>query len=462
MKLQNLTQAREYIYQFIPEGNKKLFPGELGLERTKVFCEMLDNPQEKIKTIHIAGTSGKGSTAYLTSILLREAGFKVGLIVKPHIFDIRERYQINNELISETNFLKYLNQMIPVIDKLRQSEYSVPTYAEINAVLAFLIFAQEKVDYGVIETYLGGALDCTNVINRVDKLSVLARIGFDHTKILGNTLSAIAAQKAGIIQKNNQVIALSQNEKINNVFKKFAKEKDARIDFIKKGTTYKNIKQDIKGISFDFKNILIQEKVKLNLESNKSEAIKINLSLLGEFQAENAALALSSVIHLSKRDHFTLSKDVINNAFNNAHFFGRMEVREFNCKKVIFDGAHNPQKMRAFIKSLESLYPNRKFNFLIAIMSGKDISEMLNLIIPNAKHITLSTFFADHQDWVRKGTSVKMLEELVKKKGFKAIDSSNDQVKAFKQALENTDDILIVTGSLYFIGELYRQLDLNN
>jgi len=300
MKVLTFQQAENYLNQYIGKGFKYIFQGEAGLERVKKFYKLLGNPQEKIKIIHVAGTSGKSSTCYLISSLLASQGFKVALTLSPHLVDVCERVQINNKKISKKEFVFYLNKIIPFIN-------GPLSYFEIMVGLAFYVFADKKVDYAVIETGLGGLYDSTNVISRSDKLSVITKIGLDHTNVLGKTIDKIAFQKAMIINKNSQAISIYQNPKVEKIIREVVEKKQAKIIFANKNN-YK-------------------------------------LNLIGDYQKENASLALAAVSYLSQRDGFKLNNEKIKKIFDTANFPGRFDVKKIENKTIIFDGAHNPQKM---------------------------------------------------------------------------------------------------------------------
>lgn len=250
--IDSFAKAKKYLFDHIPTASPQKFPGELGLKRTKYLLQLIGNPQEKIKIIHVAGTSGKGSVCFYISRLLQTSGFKVGLHISPHLVDVRERCQINNKLIDEKTFYQSLNKIVPYVDQVTKSKYGKPTYFEILVALVFSIFSQRKVDYAVIETGLGGLLDGTNVVSRKDKLCVLTKIGFDHMTILGNTLTQIARQKAGIIQKNNQVISINQQTSVKKVIEKKAKTTGSQLLFIKKGINFEKIAPFKNGLIYDF------------------------------------------------------------------------------------------------------------------------------------------------------------------------------------------------------------------
>ena len=419
LKIKNFSEAQQFLALHIPRNSQTKFPGELGLKRAKYFLQLLGRPQEKLKIIHVAGTSGKGSTCYLISSLLNAHGFRVGLHQSPHLTDVKERFQINNNIISEKEFIYYLNEIIPIINLVGKTFHGPLTYFEILIGLAYLIFYEKKVDYVVMETGLGGWYDATNVVERPDKLAVFTKIGLDHTNILGKTIGEIAFQKAMIINKNSQAILIDQERSVKKVFEKVAKERKAELHFIH-------------SLSFNY-----------------------SLSLIGEYQKENAGLALAVVNFLSRRDGFLINKKQVRKVFDNAHFPGRFDVRKVSGITVIFDGAHNPQKMSAFINTLIKKYPGKKFNFLIAFKSGKDYKEMLKIIVPFADSIILTGFHTENQDMVNLSEKPSTVGQQLKKIGFKNFEI-NLSLKEAWQTILNKEEPIVVTGSLYLIGEIYR------
>ncbi len=428
MKIHNFKQAEFFLSQHIPKTSQTTFPGELGLNRAKYFLKLLGNPQEKLKIIHVAGTSGKGSTCYLISSLLTSQGFKVGLHQSPHLTDVTERFQINEKIISKTEFIFYLNKITPIIKMVGKTFHGTLTYFEILVGLAYLIFYEKKVNYAVIETGLGGKYDGTNVVSRTDKLSVLTKIGLDHTNILGETIEEITFQKAMIINEKSQAISIDQDQKAEKIIKEVAEKKKAKLYFMSFPRRRESMDPLLRG------------------DDNVLEIIK-NLNLFGDYQKENANLALAAVNYLSQRDGFKLNKEKVGAVFQTAHFPGRFDIRKINGKTIIFDGAHNPQKMNAFIDSLVKKFPNKKFNFLIAFKKGKDYLDMLRIIVPWADSIVLTSFFTENQDMIN--VSVDPAEI---KLNAKIIP---DLKKSWKFIL-NKKGLIVVTGSLYLIGEIFK------
>ncbi len=445
MKIQNFDEALNYLFNAIPQGSQQQFPGELGLKRAKQLLMLLDSPQEKMKVIHIAGTSGKGSTAYLTSALLVGMGKKVGLHLSPHILDIRERAQINNELVSKKVFVQYLNEIIPAVEKLTQTSFGKPTYFEILVALAFYIFYKEKVEYAVIETGMGGLLDGTNIVQNPNKVAVITRIGMDHTAILGNTLAAITKQKAGIIQTKNTVFAIQQSPAVLHVLKQTVKEKGGALMVVESKKHYKHVSFSEQGTFFDF-----------SFEGSSFK--KLHLSLIGAYQAENAALALATVLHISKRDNLTITEPTIRDALEQVHIPARTDLRSYHTKKIILDGAHNPQKVSGLVTTLKTLYPDKKMTFVIAFKKGKEYKKMLSLLTPLAEKIIITGFFSEKQDLVHLSEDPEKLKKILFSLGFVNVVVADSIPKAIDQAEKSSSEIVIFTGSLYFCAEVYQFL----
>jgi len=421
MKLRTFAQAEQFLTLYIPKNSQQKFSGELGLKRTKYFLHLLGDPQNKLKVVHIAGTSGKGSTCYLISSLLYAHGFKVGFHQSPHLTDVRERFQINNKIISKKEFIFYLKKIIPIINTVGQTSYGSLTYFEILIGLAFVIFFEKKVDYAVIETGMGGWYDGTNVVDRRDKVTVLTKIGYDHMEILGKTLPEIAFQKAMIINNNSQVISIYQQPSAKKIIQQVAEKKQAKVFFVGKNNR------------FSFK-----------------------LNLIGDYQRENAGLALAAVNFLGQRDEFIILQENVKKVFEKAHFPGRFDIRKIKGKTVVFDGAHNPQKMEAFTNALKEKYPKRKFHFLIAFKKGKDYQSMLRHLVPLASKITITSFFVDSQELIQLSENPEAIRESLEKMRFRNYRIINQPEKAFKLALEMKKEIVVITGSLYLLGEIYR------
>lgn len=448
--IDSFAKAKKYLFAHIPTVSPQRFPGELGLKREKHLLQLIGNPQEKLKVIHIAGTSGKGSVCFYISQLLQASGFKVGLHISPHLVNVRERCQINNKFIDEKTFYQSLNKIVPFVDQVTQSKYGKPTYFEILVTLVFSIFSQQKVDYAVIETGLGGLLDGTNVVSRKDKLCVLTKIGFDHMAILGKTLSQIARQKAGIIQKDNQVISIDQSISVKKVFEKKVITTGSQLIFIKKNVNFKNAVMTPTGLFFAW-------------YFSGKQIKKIFINTKAFYQAENSSLALTALYLLSQRDHFVFDETKIRRALQKPSFHGRMEIVNKNGVEIILDGAHNPQKMKAFLFSLQKLYPRKKYNFLISFKKDKDYGQMLKLIIPHAKKIFITDFAVDNQELIQISQDPVVIGQTLRRLGFKNYKVIKNPKKAVFYLLQKKPfdfaqgkQDFVITGSLYLLSSIYN------
>jgi len=441
----SLKEVEKFLFDQIPSYPKK-FPGELGLSRTKHLMGLLGNPQEKLKVIHIAGTSGKGSTAYFMSHLLNHSGFKVGLTLSPHLVDVRERFQIDGNLLPEKKVVAYFNDFLPVFNKMRDTQFGTPTYFEIVQAVAYMIFEKEKVNYAVVETGMGGTYDATNVVKNPEKICLITKIGLDHTKILGANTHDIAEQKAGIIQKGNVVFTIDQRPKVISVFTRTCAQKQAKLFQIKREINYTNAKILEDGITFDF----------------KFDDIVINnlfVSVYAFYQIQNVSLAFSAFIYLVKRDQIPFDVEKVREALKKSYFPGRFDKKKIKGKTLVIDGAHNPQKMRAFLDSLVKVFPGKKYNFVIAFKKGKDYKKMLLQIRPLAAKIYITSFFVQSDTKENLSMEEALIAKSLKKLGFDDTILEHNPAKCLKLALNGAGNLpTIVTGSLYLVGETYKAL----
>jgi dihydrofolate synthase / folylpolyglutamate synthase len=268
MKIDSISSAEKILQEYIPKVS--IYSGDnMTLDRMWPLLEALNNPQDKLKVIHVAGTSGKTSTSYYIAQQLIKSGKKIGLTVSPHVDKITERVQINGKPVSDKRFCKDLGIFLDLVSKSGVS----PSYFELLIAFVYWVFDKEAVDYAVIETGMGGLLDGTNVAQREDKVCVITDIGFDHMHILGNTLSEIAQQKAGIIHNNNSVYAYDQNTEIDNTIRTRSQEMSAHLK------------------TFNF----------TELEGLKTEVV----AALPDFQKRNWLLAEEVTKSIANRDNFT-------------------------------------------------------------------------------------------------------------------------------------------------------------
>lgn len=413
-------QALEKIHSLDAFGSRP------GLERIKKFLNILGNPQNKLKFIHIAGTNGKGSTCSLISSVLTQAGYKTGLFISPYITDFCERIQTNGKPVSHQILADAVEKTFPILLKLREEDCIITEFEYVMA-LEFYIHSREKCDIVVLETGLGGLLDCTNVI-LPPLASVLTTIGLDHTAILGETIEEITTQKCGIIKNNSSVVTSAQEPEVMRIIEKTADKNNCDI-YKSEDIKLEIISQDINATKFIYKGA------------------EINLSLVGDHQIENAKTALSVIEVLQK--NYSISLEDIAKGFNKATNPARFEV--LNEKPVvILDGAHNPNGIEALKKAIDRYVKTEKIVAVMGMLGDKDSKSSLEMLsgcfdkvftvsINNPRSLSGEELADLCQEYFMKVESCKSVEN--------AFDKAFDLAKKEKATV-------IICGSLYLAGEI--------
>ena len=419
-------EAMKYITEV---GN---FGSNYGLERTHKLLEYLGNPEKDLKLIHIAGTNGKGSTTSMITEILIGAGYKVGMYTSPFIEEFEERIQINGENIPKEKLAQLITKIKYAVDKVIEEGYNHPTEFEIITVLMFLYFATEEVDFAVVEVGLGGRLDSTNVITPI--LSVITSISFDHTNLLGNTLEEIAAEKAGIIKSCIPTVIYPQEEMAERVISSKCQELDSKL--------YKINKEDAKLI-----NIIKEDKIYQQVKVKLDDEYDVKLPLLGEHQILNLAVALKA-LEVIKDKAPKLNRESIVKSLATVRWNGRLEIMS-NSPYVVIDGAHNIQGITQLDKNIKKYFEYKDMYLILGILADKDVEDMVNVITPKAKKV-----FTVTPNSMRAETAEELLEEV--KKYNESCEAYNDYKNAFEDALKlcKKDDLLLISGSLYMIGEM--------
>jgi dihydrofolate synthase/folylpolyglutamate synthase len=408
--LTSIEQAEAFLLSYSPEKQS----GETyTLGRMRALMERLGNPQNHIPTIHIAGTSGKTSTAYFIRGLLEAHGQKTGLTSSPHITSIAERVQVGGKPLDDETFVSYLNEFIATI---KQWSDITPTYFELLTAFAFWVFKRESVDYMIIEVGLGGLLDATNVIES-DKVCVITPIGLDHTEILGSTIAEIAAQKAGIITKRAHVFSAQQENEAGGVIQTTCKSRDAKL------------------------------KVVLTVVSEFVEAPL--------FQQTNFSLAAVTVQYIAERDRLP---NINNEAFAqviNQTPPGRFEVYNVGDKTVIIDGAHNPQKLQAFVQSLR-LRHNEPISWLVGFVSAPEekVISCLEELKNDSDEYTFTDFSVGQDIKGRKSVPAQQVESLMEPVIGRPSAVIVNPKQALNELLLSKKRTVVVTGSLYLVAQL--------
>lgn len=408
------------------------FGSNYGLKRTFRLLELLGNPQNKIKLIHIAGTNGKGSTTAMISKILMGNGYKVGMYTSPFLEEFEERIQINRVNIPKEKLANLMDELKIAVDKVIEEGYNHPTEFEIITCLMFLYFYKENIDFGVIEVGLGGRLDSTNVITPI--LSIITSISYDHTNILGNTLTKISREKSGIIKECVPVVIFPQEEEVLKVIKSKCKELNAPLHIINE-------------IDSELIEILQEEKPyqKVKIKGIKGK-YNIKLPLLGEHQILNLSLAIKAIELLEKNKKVKISKEILEKSLEDVCWNGRLEVMK-KSPLVVLDGAHNIQGITTLKQNIEKYFKYKNIYLILGILADKDVEEMIKVITPMAKEV-----YAVTPNSIRAELAEDLKNEVLK---------YNENCIAFEKyeyalnkALEiaKEDDIIVACGSLYMVG----------
>lgn len=414
--------------------SRKKFGTRPGLTRIERLLECCGQPQKRFPMIHVAGTNGKGSTVSYLRALLQEKGLDVGTFTSPYIEQFHERIQCNQTFISDEDLVAIVNELYPFVLEMDQEEtFAGLTEFEILTACAFLYFAKQKVDVAVIEVGLGGLYDSTNVIDPM--VSVITTIGMDHMDILGDTLEAIAHQKAGIIKKETPVVIGNIKEPALSVIKQTAQTLHAPC-FVFEETfevVYQH-KDPTWGEWFTFYD-----------EAGRIEDVYI--PLIGRHQVENAGVALKAFLTYCERMHLPVLAKEIRQGFKRAYWPARME-RLHDQPLILADGAHNEHAMARLVETIRLDYPKRKFYVLFSALETKPIEGMLAQLLEIPKiEILLTTF-----DFPK---ALVLKEQLLAQAPQQLALVSLWQV-GLGELLEKmeADDVLLITGSLYFVSEV--------
>jgi len=418
----NYKETIEYIH------STQKFGSILGLDRITMLLEHLGNPQKELKFVHIAGTNGKGSTAAFINSILCEAGYKVGIFTSPSIHRFSERIKINENEISEEDIVRITNIVKEKISMMIKDGMTSPTEFELVTALAMQYFFEQCCDIIILEVGMGGRLDSTNIID-TPEVAVITTIDFDHIDVLGNTLSKIALEKAGIIKENCDVVLYSQESFIERVFEDECKERNAKLS-----------KVDFSSLVSLSSDTVMQE---FDFEGYKS----LKISLMGNHQKKNAAVAVKTAEILRKKG-FEITEDAITKGLSKAKWAGRFEVVN-NVPMVVVDGAHNIQGVKILSENLIKYFPGKKITFIAGVLADKDYRTMMKFIIPIAHKVITVT-----PDSSRALSADKLAFFL--KAYHKNVFVGEKVHKAIMMSLNSCskDEIICAFGSLYYVGEV--------
>ena len=435
-RITNFSAAQKWLYDHVDHERMRIVPYNertFNLEKMEKLLDKLGNPHKLIKTIHIAGTKGKGSTCAMVTAMLANCGYAVGQYTSPHLVDLRERIAINDQIITHAD----LTELFKTIAQAEEDIKETLSFFEILTATAFRYFADQAIDVAVIETGLGGRLDSTNVVQPL--VTAITQISSDHTNILGKDLASIAKEKAGIFKKNVPAISAPQDQNVAAMLDQVAEEQ---------GTKLEMTGRDI-DFSFRFEaNKELGPHSRVCIASSTSKFEHFAVPLKGEQQALNCGLALS-IIDKLKNYGFNLPEEKIVNGLAKTTIAGRME-QVLRDPRVIIDGAHNAASIKSLIRALGAHIPYDSLILIFGCGQDKDIPGMLKEISLGADKVIFTRAKANP----RAKDPEELLTEFSEVAGKMAQVAPNlkDSLRLAGRAVSR-EDIVVITGSFYLAGE---------
>ncbi len=417
-------ECLDYMFAHLPMYHRVgqvAYKKDLG--NIKALCERLGNPQDQLRCIHVAGTNGKGTVSHLLAFALQQQGFKTGLYTSPHYQDFRERIKVDGHYIEKSFVRKFIADHQKAIEEIQ------PSFFEITVAMAFAYFVWRKTDYAIIEVGLGGRLDSTNIITPL--LSVITNISLDHTDMLGNTLEAIAVEKAGIIKRGIEVLIGERQEETTAVFERIAKEKEAPLVYADQVLTVVP-----KG----------DEKIRIDWKNGKS--LEFQTQLTSPYQLKNIATAFAAMTLLTQKINLDFEKvrSQMDQFEQKVRYMGRWQVISRN-PLVVADSAHNEGGLKYVFEKINSL-PHQRLHIVTGMVNDKKTELVLHLYPKTAIY-----YFAKAR--IPRGKPAEMLRDEAAKEGLmgKAYTSTK---KALAAALKkaNREDIILITGSIFTVAEV--------
>jgi dihydrofolate synthase/folylpolyglutamate synthase len=407
------SEAVQFLY------NLRLFGAKFGLENTFKLAARAGNPQNQLRFIHVAGTNGKGSTCAMLESIYRAAGLRVGLFTSPHLVSFRERIQVNRELISKNEVIRLVEALQPMLKEFHNDHH--PTFFEVVTVMALKFFAEQKCDLVIWETGLGGRLDATNIVTPL--ASVITNIAFDHQQWLGDTLAKIAAEKAGIIKPSVPVITAADEPEALTMIEKTAREKNAPL-------------------------IKVAQASRLHAAAGTAA-----LPLPGDHQRLNAALALAVVETLQSK--IPANDSAIRTGLETVNWPGRLQlVQTQSGQNILLDGAHNVAGAKALLSALGENYPTARRTLILGVLQDKDWPQICRTLATLAARIFTVPVASERAAGARElAAACRAANPAVE------IAACDSLCRALDQAAN--DRFVVVTGSLYLVGEALELLGLS-
>jgi dihydrofolate synthase/folylpolyglutamate synthase len=432
-------QTIDYLYEQLPQFSKQ---GAAAIKKDLVnitkLCEALGDPYKKFRSVHIAGTNGKGSTSHMMAAILQQSGYRVGLYTSPHLIDFRERIRINGQQVEKEWVVNFVEKHSKLIEQVQ------PSFFEITVAMAFTAFAEQEVDFAIIETGLGGRLDSTNIIEPV--LSVITNISLDHTDLLGNTLEEIAAEKAGIIKHKVPVVIGQQHPQTEQIFFQQSIHKQSTLYYADAQWDLVRVKQDQQHQHFKA------------IHRARMEMFNLSTDLKGNYQVPNIKTVLAAIDILKTNHGLQISKENITQALSKVRRLtglrGRWDVVQ-QQPLIIADVAHNPAGLKEVLAQWSQVNAKSK-HIVLGFVKDKDINEALSLFPDNDTY-----YFCQAQ--IPRALGMNTLKQMGSEKGLegKVYPTVEEAVKAAREAAGNNGAVLI-TGSFFIVGEGLEYLHANN
>jgi len=427
--MKSYQQTLDYLFSQLPmyqrEGKSAY---KANLDNTIAFDNYFESPHKQYKTIHIAGTNGKGSVSHMIASIFQEAGYKTGLYTSPHLRDFRERIKVDGKMIPEKNVIDFVENHQPIIDKLK------PSFFEMTVAMAFEYFANCNVDIAIIETGMGGRLDSTNIIT--PKLSVITNIGLDHTQFLGDTIALVAGEKAGIIKPNVPVVIGEWHKESATVFDKKAEEIGTSI-------TYADSNYSVSG----FQNKERHQAIEV-INNNNNQSDIYDLELLGLYQQKNILTVLSGIDLV--KEEFKITKNNIyqglKNVVTNTGLLGRWQILDTN-PLTICDTGHNTEGINYILEQLKQTKYN-KLHFVLGMVNDKDVKTVLKMLPKDAE------YYFTNAKIPRAMPAAELAEKAIniglQGKIYKSVEEAKKNAK--KNAADN--DLIFIGGSTFVVAEV--------
>jgi dihydrofolate synthase/folylpolyglutamate synthase len=432
-----LDRVLRYLYEDL---GPQRGPAGTGLVRADALFGRLGHPQDRFRAVHVAGTAGKGSVCTFVASLLRAHGFRVGTHLSPHVYRLLERFQLDGEPVGAELVDAALARIRPAVEAVEAGGHGRPSFFEVTNAIAFSLFAH-RVDYGVIETGLGGLLDSTNTMSRPDKLAVITPIGLDHQNLLGATVREIAAQKAGILPFGGRaVVARQPSADVADVLSAEAARRGCAVRWVDGGPPTVRAETGPDGTG-------------LLLRGRRSMV----LGLTGRHQAGNAHLAVHAVEVLASRDGWVVDADAVRLGLRSATLPGRFERRVIAGRTVVLDGAHNPMKLSALVATLNEVYPGVRFPWVLAFKQDKDLDGAMRVIGPAATHVVATEYRTGGGDHpAGTSTPAQRIATAAAERGIPSAVES-DAATAVSRALHEADGALpvVVSGSFHLLAAVH-------